>query len=285
MYRGIERALELSVVVPAYNASPFLEERLALLSSFLERSRLDYELIAVDDGSADSTAAILRNAKFPRLVPVFLPKNLGKYAALAAGMARTRGDCCLFTDADVPYELEAIPYAVSLVNGRGFDLVIGDRNLEGSRYGAELTPLRRAATAAFTVFVRLFVTSGLFDTQCGFKAFRGEVARRLFPLLREPGFAGDVEACYVSLKYNLAIRRIPVRLRHQGPSTVRPVRDGLSMLRALFRIRANHRRGAYASEELRRLAAQDYGSPGTLASAASVILVRAAPPPNDAKNP
>ena len=82
-------------------------------------------------------------------------------------MARTRGDCCLFTDADVPYELEAIPYAVSLVNGRGFDLVIGDRNLEGSRYGAELTPLRRAATAAFTVFVRLFVTSGLFDTQCG----------------------------------------------------------------------------------------------------------------------
>jgi dolichyl-phosphate beta-glucosyltransferase len=254
--------LDLSVVLPIYNASAFLDERLRLLSGYLESTKLDYELIAVDDGSSDATAAVLSRAAIPRLVAVALPKNRGKYAALAEGMRRSRGNCCLFTDADVPYELEAIPYMVSLVNGGGFHVVIGDRNLEGSRYAADLRWLRRAATAAFTVFVRLFVTSGLFDTQCGLKAFRGEVARGLFPLLREPGFAGDVEALYVALKYNLAIRRIPVRLRRQGPSTVRPVRDGLAMLRAIVRLRSNHRRGAYESAELRRIAAQDYWSSG-----------------------
>ena len=72
----------------------------------------------------------------------------------------------------------------------------------------------------FSFLVRMLVTGELFDTQVGFKAFRGDVAAALFPLLTDDGFAGDVELLYIALKYNLAIRRIPVRLLRTGSAAV-----------------------------------------------------------------
>jgi dolichyl-phosphate beta-glucosyltransferase len=249
---------ELSIVVPVYQAASSISERLCILTDYLDGARIDYELIPVDDGSTDGTADVLRGIGHPRVFPVLGEPHRGKFGAVRAGMARARGRCALLTDADVPYELAAIPYALALVNERGFHLVVGDRNLEGSEYAQAMPLVRRVATWAFTTFVRLLVTSGLHDTQCGFKALRGDVAHALFPVLLEDGFAGDVELLYVALKYNLEIKRVPVRLRHAETSTVRPVRHGLGMLRALFHLRHQWNTKAYASEALHELSRQDY---------------------------
>jgi hypothetical protein len=168
----------------------------------------------------------------------------------------------MFTDADVPYDRYAMPYMTRLVVERGFDIVLGDRTLVDSSYAETSGRLRTWTGQAFRTFIRVLVTGGIYDTQCGLKAFDGDVARALFPLLRESGFSGDVELVYVALRYNLAIRRVPVHLVHQGPSSVRVLRHGLSMLRASLRLRGRYRAGTYESDELRALASQRYWEDG-----------------------
>lgn len=250
--------MDLSVVIPVYNAEPFVAERLRLLCGHLDGGGLDYEVIAVDDGSRDGTAGVLAHLGHPRVRALLGEPNRGKFGALKRGMAVARGRCALFTDADVPYELPAIDHFARTVLEGGFHLAVGDRTLPGSSYAADMPFLRRVATHAFSWCLRVFFTGGLHDTQCGLKAFRGDVARALFPLLREEGFAGDVEALYVALKLNLAIRRIPVRLRFQGPSTVSTWKHALGMFAAIFRAKNRWAAGDYRSAELEELARQDY---------------------------
>jgi dolichyl-phosphate beta-glucosyltransferase len=254
---------ELSVVIPVYQAADCVAERLSALCAFLDGTGISYELIAVDDGSRDESAARIEALALPRVRVLRRESNGGKFAAIADGMAQARGACCLFTDADVPYELPIVSQMVHLVRDGGFHVVIGDRTLPGSSYSEHLPPIRALATRLFTVFVRIFVTGGVPDTQCGIKAFRGDVARALFPLLRERGFAGDVELLYVALKHNLSLRRLPARLAYQGRSSVRPVRDGLAMLRAIPALRRRHRAGAYASPALDAIGREDYTTPAT----------------------
>jgi len=249
---------DLSLVLPVFNAAAFVERSLAEAAEFLGRGALSWEIVAVDDGSTDGTAERLAGRPAGNLTIVSLPQNLGKFGALKAGMAAATGRCRIFTDADLPYDLEALPYVVSLVNERGFHVVVGDRSLTDSIYGERLTRSRAAASRAFSLLVRLVVTGGLFDTQCGLKGFRGDVAAALFPLLTVDGFAGDVEVLYVALKYNLAIRRIPVRLGRQEASTIRFGAHAPAMLLDALRLRGKWDRGLYASGALRAIAAQNY---------------------------
>src|SRR5450759_539355 len=248
--------VDLSVVLPVYNGASFVASSVSALAEFLSRQRLSWEIVLVDDGSTDGTASLVPADS--RVTVVRLATNRGKFAAVKAGMAAATGRCRVFTDADVPYDLEALPYVESLVNTRGFHVIVGDRALTESIYGKRLTRSRAAASRGFSFLVRMLVTGGLFDTQCGLKGFRGDVADALFPLLTVEGFAGDVELLYVALKYNLEIRRIPVRLRKSESSTVRFGTHAPGMLREVLRLRRKWVRGLYESEALRRLAAQDY---------------------------
>lgn len=258
--------MDVSVVLPVYNGAAFVAESVAGLASFLSRQAFSWEIVVVDDGSRDATAGLVPRAPGVRLVR--LDENRGKFGALKAGMAAVTGRCRIFTDADVPYDLEALPHIASLVNGCDFHVVVGDRSLTDSIYGERLTRSRAAASRVFSLLIRLLVTGGLFDTQCGLKGFRGDVAAALFPLLTVEGFAGDVEVLYVALKYNLAIRRIPVRLRRQQKTTIRFGAHAPAMLLDALRLRGKWNRGVYASEALRAVAAQNYWAgppPGTAA--------------------
>ncbi len=249
---------DLSLVIPVYRGAADLVARLPELLGSLDQTSLDYELVIVDDGSQDGQEHLLHEVESSRVHVHVMPQNRGKFAAIKEGMARAKGECCVFTDADLPYDFSVIPHMVKLIQEGAFHVVVGDRTLPGSIYRSELGLLRSWATRLFTVFVRLLVTGGLHDTQCGIKAFRGDVARALFPLLQEERFAGDVELLYVALMHNLAIRRVPARLVHQGPSTVHPFRDGLGMLRSILALRSRRRRGLYNDPELLAIAAQQY---------------------------
>jgi dolichyl-phosphate beta-glucosyltransferase len=251
--------MDLSIVLPVYNSKAYIAQSATTLYSYLvSRVGLSFELIFVDDGSADETADTIFALNLPNTTVIRLPCNQGKFGALAAGMAATKGRCCIFTDGDLPYEVEAISYMANTILQRGFHVVIGDRTLLGSEYAERLSFVRSLGTRAFTLFVRVLVAGGLFDTQCGIKGFRGDVARELFPLIRDRGFSGDVELLYIALKYNLEIKRIPVRLRRQAPSSVSVIRHGLMMLRRISKLRRSWRRGDYDSEGLREIADQSY---------------------------
>jgi dolichyl-phosphate beta-glucosyltransferase len=171
-------------------------------------------------------------------------------------MREAHGSCCLFTDADLPYGLEAITHMESLVNRREFHLVIGDRSLGSSEYEKGVSLFRRAFSWLSRHFIRVFVIAGIPDSQCGIKAFRGDVAKELFSLIQERRFAADVELLYIALKYNLEIKRIPVQIERNAPSSVRVWKDTARMLVRLARLRSSWRRGVYRSEVLEEISAR-----------------------------
>jgi glycosyltransferase involved in cell wall biosynthesis len=249
---------EVSLVIPVHNGVDFVAESVAEARRFLDQKCLSYEIIIVDDGSTDSTVAALDPLLDDRVRLVGLPENLGKFAALKAGMAVSTGECRVFTDADLPYDLEAVPYIVDLVNGRAYDIVVGDRTLPESMSLSESRVARKLSSRIFSYFVRMLVTGGLFDSQCGIKGFRGEVAEALFPLVTDNSFSGDVELLYIALKHNLSIRRIPVRLQRASPSTVRLRFHSLPMLGRILLLRHNWNTGRYESDTLSRIASQGY---------------------------
>jgi len=237
---------DVSIVLPTYNDHAALAHNLPHLCEHMTRLGAAFEVLIVDDGSPSSESA---RSIAKDLDCRFLqnPCNLGKGAAVRRGMLAAQGRLRLFTDADVPYELSAVETALWLLDTRRFHMVAGDRTLQGSRYFADIPWARRLGSTACSFIVGRFLTGGWFDTQCGFKAFRAEVADDLFSVARIDGFAFDIELIYVALHRGYDIKRIPVRLRSQDGSSVRVLYHGAQMSRDVARIRVNFARGRYAS--------------------------------------
>jgi len=236
----------VSLVIPAFNSAGYLAGNVDRVRAFFERTGIAGEIVVADDGSTDGTADSVLESERVRVLR--LPHR-GKGAAVRAGMAATTGEICGFTDADLPYGLDPLPLAVSYVRDRRYHAVIGDRTLPGSSY--ESTGLLRSAVSEFASFsFRTLVTGGIYDTQCGFKFFRGDVGREVFRLTRIRGFAIDVELIYLLLKYRLDVKRIPVRLERNAPSSVRVVRDSAAAFRDIATIRWNWATGRYRAPVL-----------------------------------
>ncbi len=252
--RPVEPGPELSVVVPAFNSARYIGETVGALAAFLDRRGIRGEIIVVDDGSTDDTERAA--AVSPLAIVVRQPRNRGKGAALRAGMARARGDVRAFTDADLPYGAEPLDRAMHYITDRKFHAVLGDRTLPGSTY-ADSGPLRAVVSELSSFAFRTLVTGGIYDTQCGMKAFRGDVAGELFRLARIDGFAIDVELIYLLLKYRLDIKRFPVQLQRNSPSSVRVIRDSYRAFQDIARMRRNWTAGRYRSPYLLSLLAAD----------------------------
>lgn len=245
---------DVSVVLPAYNAAGEIRGAVDGLASFFDRHGLDGQVVVADDGSVDGTAdAVPRRSN---VEVVRLARNHGKGAAIRAGMRRASGRVRAFTDADLPYGAEPLVAALRYLDERGFHAVVGDRTLPGSSYRHEGL-LRRSVSEFASFTFRTMVTGGIYDTQCGFKAFRGDVADELFRIARVDGFAIDVELIYLLLKHRLDIKRIPVQLRYNAGSSVRVVRDSALAARDILAMRLRWARGTYSSEALEGILAAE----------------------------
>jgi glycosyltransferase involved in cell wall biosynthesis len=239
--------------MPAYNSARYVAGNVDRVREFFGAAGIDGEVIVVDDGSTDGTADSIPPADGVRVLRV---PHRGKGAALRAGMAATSGTICGFTDGDLPYGLDALPLALTYIRERRYHAVIGDRTLPGSSYAG--TGLLRTVLSEFASFsFRTLVTGGIYDTQCGFKVFRGDVGREVFRLSRINGFAIDVELIYLLLKYRLDVKRIPVRLERNEPSSVKVLRDSAAAFRDIARIRGTWATGGYRSAALVDLLQQE----------------------------
>lgn len=238
---------DLSMVIPAYRSAAYIDATVRSLLTAFDELGIRGEVIVVDDGSDDGTADAVPD--LPGVRVVRQPLNAGKGAALRAGMAVARGEVRGFTDADLPYGTKPLDFALRCIRTRGFHAAIGDRTLPGSTYsgaGAVRTVVSELASFAF----RTLVTGGIYDTQCGFKLFRGDVADGLFRISRIDRFAVDVELIYLLLKYRLDIKRIPVNLIDNASSTVHVFRDSYRAFVDILRMRMNWARGRYRSPAL-----------------------------------
>jgi len=231
----------LSIVIPAFNEEAVIAGTIAdVIEAFHPE-----ELIVVSDGSTDGTDDIVR-ATPARLVR--LPENMGKGAAVRRGVAEAHGDVIAFIDADMPYRPENLRRAIELVQSGAADLAIGARDLPESEMDRSYPARRRIAGRTLSLLIGWFLMPDITDTQCGLKAFRGDIARSLFAQSRLDGFGFDFEVLHLASLRRLRIARVPVSLSHRHASRVRLVRDSAIMLRDLVRVRWWHRRSGMRDE-------------------------------------
>lgn len=224
----------LSVVIPCFNEVDRLPPSLGQIVSYLERADhwLPAELIVVDDGSTDDTAAAARSQQLPtgiRLAVERHPANRGKGAAVRTGFLGSSGDYLLLCDADLATPIDQLDVLWRAVNGGR--VVFGSRALDRSLITVRQPLYRDLMGRIFNLAVRCLVLPGIHDTQCGFKLFPGPLGRALANEQRVPGFAYDVELLVLARRWGCEIVEVPVPWRHVEASRVRAIRHSSQMIR------------------------------------------------------
>lgn len=236
----------LSVVIPAFNEELRLPRYLELVTGYLSRRGIGYEVIVVDDGSRDRTSAVveaLRNDD-SRLHLIRFSENCGKGAAVRAGMGAARGTLRLFADADgaTPIgEIERLEKAIK----RGADIAIGSRALRDDTTKVEGKLHRKVMGTIFNLMVQSIAVPGIRDTQCGFKLFTAHAAVNTFPLQQIDDFGFDVEILYLARNRGLRIVEVPINWTDVSGTKVKVGRDSVKMLADIVTIRWNRARGVY----------------------------------------
>jgi glycosyltransferase involved in cell wall biosynthesis len=230
-----------SVVIPCFNEAARIGETLRLTLDYLTANAPESELIVVNDGSTDATAAIacegLKDAKIQtRLLENF--PNRGKGAAVRSGLLAAREPIGMFFDADLSTPLGETPKLVEPIADGQIDIALGSRALDRGLIGIHQPWRREQAGRAFNLLVRVATGLPFWDTQCGFKAFRLDVCRPILEAAHLDGFAFDVELLYLAQHAGLQIREIPVRWNHAEGSKVQFFKDSLRMLREVISLRA-----------------------------------------------
>jgi dolichyl-phosphate beta-glucosyltransferase len=229
---------ELSIVVPCYDEEQRLPRTIERIEKYFAGRSISYELILVDDGSSDGTrkvqdAAAARN---PSVRVEALPRNRGKGRALAAGVAVARGVEILVTDADLSTPIEELEkLRVALHGGAG--VAIGSRALRGSRVEISQPVYRVLMGKVFNLLVQAVLLPGIWDTQCGFKLFRADVAHEVFAGLTTDGFGYDPEVLYLAKKRGVKIAEVPVVWRNSAPTKVMPIKSSYDMFKHVVKIR------------------------------------------------
>jgi glycosyltransferase involved in cell wall biosynthesis len=230
-----------SVVIPCFNEQARIGETLRVTLDYLAANAPTSELIVVNDGSTDATAAIVREVFSGTNIATRLLENFpnrGKGAAVRSGLLAAREPIGLFSDADLSTPLEETPKLIDLIANGDVDLAFGSRALDRSLIGIHQPWRREQAGRVFNLLVRVATGLPFWDTQCGFKAFRLDVCRPILEAARVNGFAFDVELLLLAQRAGLRIREIPVRWNHAEGSKVSFFRDSLRMLREVIAMRA-----------------------------------------------
>ncbi len=235
---------ELSVVIPAFNEERRIAGTLEQLVGYLDGSQLRWEIVVVDDGSSDRTAAVVSEwAEARRNVRLESIPHRGKGAAVRRGMLAASGRYRFLCDADLAMPVQWLGAFLERMD-EGYDIVIGSRQIAGARRFDE-PAVRHLQGRLFNRAVRLLAVRGFDDTQCGFKCFRGEAAERLFALQRTDGLGFDVEVLYLARKRRMRVLEMAIDWHHQRDSKLRPGRDAFLMLRDVLAVRWNALRGRY----------------------------------------
>ncbi len=241
--------MNLSIIIPAFNEELLIESTVESISEFLEKNFDVSEIIIVNDGSTDNTKSIIENliAKNNGKINLKLvnsKRNRGKGYSIKQGMIQSTGEVRIFMDADLPFSLVVIKKIFKRIMN-GSDIVIGDRNNPQSEL-VNVHPVRKLAGYVYSVFVRLVVSGGITDTQCGLKGFSDEAARFIFSRTTIDGFGFDVEVLRIGQKKPFSISKLPVRMvNNRLDSRVHLIKDSLLMLWNLVVIKKNEIIGLY----------------------------------------
>ena len=207
--------MELSIVIPAYNESKKIKKDIFAADKFIQDNFNSGQIIVVDDGSKDETTQVaqsIRNEIKTELDVIKLEKNSGKGAAIAKGVENSKGEIVLYADAGLTVPFTYALIGIKLIKENKCDIANGSRKLTESDIKMKQDFDRRIISLFFGIFTKLFlnIPSEMTDTQCGFKIYKGEVARELFPQLKVTGFLFEIEFILLALKKDYKILEFPI---------------------------------------------------------------------------
>jgi len=235
----------LSIIIPSYNEELRLPSTLERIAAYLSTYAREAEVLVVDDGSEDGTAAVAESyrSKILTLRVISNGVNRGKGYSVRHGMQEARGRIALFTDADLSAPIEE---AGKLIDGlETNDVAIGSRAMDRRLITVHESPFREFAGIIFNKIVRSILWLPFVDTQCGFKAFRRERCGIIFEQQTIERFGFDPELLYLARRHGLRAVEIPVRWGHSPATKVSMLHDSIQMFIDIFTIRWNSLVGRY----------------------------------------
>lgn len=211
----------LSVIIPAYNEAKRIPLTLTDIDKHLSAQEYSYEILVVNDGSKDNTAEIVRNMEkmIRGLKLIDNAENKGKGGVVRQGMLLAKGKIRLFTDADNATSVDQFNNMLPFFR-EGYDVVICSRATKGSKLDPAQPIYRQIPGKLSNLLIQLVVLPGLWDTQCGFKAFTAEAAEKVFQSSRVTGWGFDIEILALATRMGYRIKEIPVHWVNDVSSTV-----------------------------------------------------------------
>jgi glycosyltransferase involved in cell wall biosynthesis len=239
-------SLDYSIVIPAFNESARIGKTLERVLECVHSFGWNAEVLVVNDGSTDNTAAIIQSyaAQDPIVRLINNPGNHGKGYSVRNGMLQASGEIVMFTDADLSAPMEEAEMLFAAIH-EGADIAIGSRWLERKRQTIQQPLYRQFFGRCFNAITRMVMGLPFADTQCGFKAFKRQAAQAVFQLQRIERWGFDPEILFIALKRGYSVREVPVTWGHDERSRISYLRDGLKMLEEIVFIRWNALTGVY----------------------------------------
>lgn len=234
--------MNLAIIIPAYNEGKRIGSTLSRIISYIKTQDFLSRIIVVNDGSVDDTLKVI-DEYCDCGVPIDIytqTRNKGKGASVKRGIEMAQSDYVLFSDADLSTPIEELGNMLEQIE-RGYDIVIGSRATIGSDIVKKQSIGRRSMGKIFNRLVQFFVFKGIKDTQCGFKLFRTDVAKKIVSYQMIKGFAFDVELLYIAKKMGYRVLEAPVKWKHVEFSRVNVIKDAFGMFLSILFIKYIHR--------------------------------------------
>ncbi len=237
----------LSIVIPAYNEARRIAGTLEKIRDYAKSKPFVIEILAVDDGSTDTTVQLLEEAvpQFPVLRVLRNGSNRGKGFSVRHGVLEAQGRFVLFTDADLSAPIQETDKLFAALEASGADAAIGSRALQRDLIGVHQPWFREVGGRFFNLMVRLFTGLRLRDTQCGLKLFRRATTRRAFELQGVERFGFDPELLFLIERLGGKVVEVPVRWNDNPATKVRFLRDASRMFLDLAALRWRAWSGKY----------------------------------------
>ncbi len=230
----------LSIIIPCYNEEKRIRDNLKHILNYLEKKNPDYELIMAIDIGTDKTLDLIKGLKNKKTKMIVNRKRMGKGHAIRQGVLESKGDYIFFLDIDLSTPIEEFPKLFQYMDS--YDIAIGSRALAQSKVKKRID--RKVLGIIGSFMIKTLLLKGIKDTQCGFKLFKKEPAKKLFSLQKNNGFGFDFEILFLANKLGYKIKEIPIIWAHVGGSKV-TFASHFKTLSEFIKIKINDWKGMY----------------------------------------
>ncbi len=236
--------MNISIVIPAFNEEKRIKKSLINIANYCKNNFKKYEIIVVDDASTDKTHKIISKLKIKNLKILRNYVNKGKGYSVKRGILKSKYSLVLFTDSDSAIPINHLEKFIKYIEC-GYHIVIASKYIKGSHSDTKQSFYRIFIGKIFSLIVNLFVLKGFKDTQCGFKLFKTDIAKKIVKLQTCDRFAFDVELLLIAKKIGIKIKEAPVNWINEKGTRVHPIYDSIEMLIEVIKFKINDLRGDY----------------------------------------